>query len=412
MTPNDFSKTLFGFFPKEWTTKRLDEICEISSGSTPHRNEKANFIGDILWVSSGELKSKYLESTHEQISEKAARESNLRLYDAGTVIIAIYGLEAAGIRGTASILEKRSTISQACMAFTDLVEILPEYLYYWYMQNGELIGLRYAQGTKQQNLSVDIVGAFPISFPSPKEQQRIVEILSAQDNIITLKEKLLEEKKQKSRQLAQQLLTDQKQCRGSTCKWQCYRLNQIAKRILVKNVSGNENVLTISAQHGLISQPDFFNKEIASEDKTNYYYIERDDFAYNKSYSNGYPFGAIKRLIRYDTGIVSPLYICFRVNSDRVSVDFLEQYFEAGLLNREIHAYAQEGARNHGLLNIAVEDFFNSRINLPPMEEQIKIAKVLKTADREIELLQASIEQEKQKKKALMQLLLTGIVRV
>lgn len=195
-------------------------------------------------------------------------------------------------------------------------------------------------------------------------------------------------------------------------RWKPVKLKSIVSRITAKNSCGNSNVLTISAQYGLINQSDFFDKEIASEDKSNYYYLERDDFAYNKSYSNGYPFGAIKRLTRYDAGIVSPLYICFRVNSNQVSIDFLEQYFEAGLLNREIHAYAQEGARNHGLLNIAVEDFFNSKIYLPPMEEQIVIAKILKTADREIELLQASVEQEKQKKKALMQLLLTGNVRV
>jgi type I restriction enzyme S subunit len=90
----------------------------------------------------------------------------------------------------------------------------------------------------------------------------------------------------------------------------------------------------------------------------------------------------------------------------------MEQYFEAGLMNREIQAFAQEGARNHGLLNIAVDDFFNSKIVLPSHEEQQAIAAILTAADREIELLQQDLEQEKQKKKALMQLLLTGIVRV
>ena len=151
---------------------------------------------------------------------------------------------------------------------------------------------------------------------------------------------------------------------------------------------------------------------MASDDKSNYFLLEKGDFAYNKSYSNGYPFGAIKRLTRYEVGIVSPLYICFRIKEGSVSGEYLEQYFEAGLMNHEIQAFAQEGARNHGLLNIAVDDFFNPKILLPSPEEQNAIAEVLSTADREVNLLRQDIEQEKQKKKALMQLLLTGIVRV
>lgn len=246
---------------------------------------------------------------------------------------------------------------------------------------------------------------FALPLPSASVRKKIAHILGAQDRVIFQKEALLAHFKNQKKILARKLLRGEK-------LWKYEKLKNITARIADRNVQGNTNVLTISAQNGLISQSDFFNKEIASDDKTSYFYLQRDDFAYNKSYSNGYPFGAIKRLTRYDAGIVSPLYICFRVNSEQVSIDFLEQYFEAGLLNREIHAYAQEGARNHGLLNIAVEDFFNSKVYLPPMEEQLKIAKILKTADREIELLQASIEQEKQKKKALMQLLLTGIVRV
>lgn len=114
----------------------------------------------------------------------------------------------------------------------------------------------------------------------------------------------------------------------------------------------------------------------------------------------------------YDTGIVSPLYICFQVKREHVSIDYMEHFFEAGLMNHEIQAFAQEGARNHGLLNIATNDFFNSNVILPPIEEQKAIAKILTLADQEIELLQKDIDLEKRMKKALMQLLLTGIVRV
>ena len=251
-----------------------------------------------------------------------------------------------------------------------------------------------------------------IILPSVEEQRRIAETLTAQNKAIELKEKLLAEKQRQKKYLMQQLLTGKKRLPGFDGEWQNCRLHQIAKRIRRKNTVGNENVLTISAQYGLINQSEFFNKEIASEDKSNYYLLNRNDFAYNKSYSSGYPFGAIKRLTRYDMGIVSPLYICFEIVGENVSLEYMEQYFEVGLMNREIQAFAQEGARNHGLLNIAVDDFFNSKLVLPSIEEQQAIAAILTAADREIELLQQDLEQEKQKKKALMQLLLTGIVRV
>lgn len=410
--PEGYQRTILGIAPKSWDKSRIDKICRLSSGSTPRRDAVENFAGDILWVTSGELKRKTIEDTREKISETAVVNSHLEIYDPDTVVIAIYGLEAAGIRGTVSIIGKQCTISQACMAFTEFKNIDNEFFYYWYLNNGQVIGLRYAQGTKQQNLSTDIVGSFPICFPSQGEQQKIATILTTQDRVIELKEKRLAEKQRQKKYLMQQLLTGEKRLQGFSGEWKANRLRNITTRRTKRNIIGNTNVLTISAQYGLINQAEFFNKAVASDDKSNYFLLEKGDFAYNKSYSNGYPFGAIKRLTRYEVGIVSPLYICFRIKEGSVSGEYLEQYFEAGLMNHEIQAFAQEGARNHGLLNIAVDDFFNSKILLPSPEEQTAIAEVLSTADREIELLQQDIEQEKQKKKALMQLLLTGIVRV
>ncbi len=251
-----------------------------------------------------------------------------------------------------------------------------------------------------------------IVLPIPAEQKKIAAILTTQDKVIELKEKQLAEKQRQKKYLMQQFLTGKKRLPGFDDEWLRYRLSQITKRIKRKNNVANDNVLTISAQYGLINQSEFFNKEIASEDKSSYYLLHRNDFAYNKSYSTGYPFGAIKRMVRYDMGIVSPLYICFQITPEDISLEYIEQYFEAGLMNRELQAFAQEGARNHGLLNIAVDDFFSAKIVLPSYDEQLAIAKILTNADREIDLLRRELEEEKQKKKALMQLLLTGIVRV
>lgn len=194
-------------------------------------------------------------------------------------------------------------------------------------------------------------------------------------------------------------------------EWGEERLKHYFKRLTRKNSEKNQNVLTISAQYGLISQEEFFNKSVASEDKSNYFLLNKGDFAYNKSYSSGYPYGAIKRLEYYEKGIVSPLYICLESLQERTS-DYFVQYFEAGLLNKEIHAIAQEGARNHGLLNIAVEDFFNTHIVVPKIQEQEKIAEILAGQDRVIVLKEKLLAEKQKQKKYLMQQLLTAKKRL
>ena len=187
--------------------------------------------------------------------------------------------------------------------------------------------------------------------------------------------------------------------------WKTVPLNSRFTRSTRKNKSGCENVLTISAQMGLVNQREFYDKDIASEDKSGYFLIKNGEFAYNKSYSTGYPYGAIKQLAKYDEGIVSPLYICFAPKAG-TNTAFYTQYFEGGRYNREIYRIAQEGARNHGLLNIAVEDFFTGTLVEPSAGEQQKIAEILAACDRVIELKQQLLEEKCRQKKWLMQKLL------
>lgn len=195
-------------------------------------------------------------------------------------------------------------------------------------------------------------------------------------------------------------------------EWGETHFKKMFTRLTRKNTEGNTNVLTISAQHGLISQEDFFNKSVASDDKSNYFLLYKGEYAYNKSYSNGYPYGALKQLHYYEKGIVSPLYICFSKTDDNKCTQFYSHYFEAGLMNKEIQAFAQEGARNHGLLNIAVEDFFNSYLLIPPIPEQNKIAEILTTQNKVIELKEKLVAEKQKQKKYLMQQLLTGKQRL
>ena len=313
--------------------------------------------------------------------------------------------------GKTNLSRCKASCNQQINAVIPYIPEQSDFLYYCIFYFFNLSKHRYIGEQTLPIVNKSSFSNLKIIIPPVPEQQKIAAILTTQDKVIGLKEKLLAEKQRQNKYLMQMLLTGKKRLPGFSGEWETERLQKIATRHATRNSVGNSNTLTISAQYGLINQAEFFNKAVASDDKSAYFLLSRDDFAYNKSYSNGYPFGAIKRLTRYDVGIVSPLYICFRFISRKVSIDYMEQYFEAGFMNHEIQAFAQEGARNHGLLNISVDDFFNSKILLPPIEEQIAIAEVLSTADHEIDLLRQDIEQEKQKKKALMQMLLTGIVR-
>ena len=182
----------FPEFSGEWETTSIGEQFELYSGNTPTRINKNQFNGSINWITSGELKGHYISDTKEKISEEAVRNNNLKILPLGTFVIAIYGLEADGVRSTCSITAKESTISQACMAFTSKKDIQNEFLYSWYKKHGNIIGIKYAQGTKQQNLSYDIIEKFNISYPSLEEQEKLIRFISLIDERIATQNKIIE----------------------------------------------------------------------------------------------------------------------------------------------------------------------------------------------------------------------------
>ena len=189
--------------------------------------------------------------------------------------------------------------------------------------------------------------------------------------------------------------------KGYNDEWKHYRLKDITTRITRKNKKlESDRPLTISAIDGLIDQKDYFNRQIASKDMSGYYLLKNGEFAYNKSYSNGFPYGSIKRLNKYDKGALSTLYICFSLQN--ICSDFLEKYFETDKWYKEIYMIAVEGARNHGLLNISVEDFFNTMHKFPNIEEQEKIASFLTLIDKKIEKQKELVELLKKYKRGLL----------
>jgi type I restriction enzyme S subunit len=255
---------------------------------------------------------------------------------------------------------------------------------------------------------------FRFALPPLSEQRKIVDILGTWDQAIALTERRTEAARQRKEGLMQRLLTGRARFpEFEREEWRTVRFHDVFQRVTRKNESENQNVLTMSAQLGLVSQTEYFNKRVASKTLSHYYLLKTGEFAYNKSYSSGYPFGAVKRLDAHKEGVLSTLYICFRLrNAARYDSDFFTHFFEAGQLNKGIYAIAQEGARNHGLLNISISGFFDLTMTVPSYEEQKRIASVLNACDREIELLTQKHDALQRQKKGLMQRLLTGRVRV
>lgn len=244
--------------------------------------------------------------------------------------------------------------------------------------------------------------------PTLAEQQKIASCLSELDNLISAQDQKVDALKEKKKGLMQQLFPQPGETiprlrfPGFTGDWEEKKMGKVFSRITRKNAENNQNVLTISAQYGLISQLDFFKKSVAAADVTGYYLLYKGEFAYNKSSSQGKPVGAIKPLKLYDKGVVSTLYICFKCNDPR-EIDFWEQYFDAGILDNEIMSIAQEGARNHGLLNIPTSGFFELSVIAPTLTEMQKIAGCLSSLDDNIAAEAAKLDALKNHKKGLMQ---------
>lgn len=242
-----------------------------------------------------------------------------------------------------------------------------------------------------------------ITLPPLSEQQKIAAILSTQDKVIELKEKLLAQKQQQKKYLMQQLLTGKKRLPGFDRKWNYVKANEIFKSIVDKSHGGKLEVLSSTQDKGIVprSQVDIDIKYNENSLSTYKKVCEGDFVISLRSFQGG---------IEYSNyaGIVSPAYTVLRAIV-KIDAGYYKQFFKSSNHIKRLNV-AVYGIRDGK--QISYDDFGQIKIPVPPIEEQREVAKVLSTADHEIDLLQKSIEAEKQKKKALMQLLLTGKVRV
>lgn len=404
-----YKKTKLGWIPEDWEMVRFDELFDEVINLS---NDTDTYPLYSLTLENGVTpKTERYERSHLL---KDKEENEFKLISKGQIAINPMNLRF----GAFFISKVPNTVSLS--AYYDIVKAKNDSVntlfYDAFMKSAPAKRLyqQIATGSLDEKKRVHLseLNKQLVPYPRKKEQDKIAEVLSCWDDGIEVLEKLLEKKQLLKKALMQRLLS-RKLILCCSKTWKHSKFNSIFERIVRKNKELNKNILTISAQQGLISQKNFYNKRIASIDTSKYILLEFGEFAYNKSYSNGYPLGAIKRLELYQKGVVSSLYICFKLKDKNGCSDYWKYYFEAGMLNKEIKMIAQEGARNHGLLNMTTEDFFNILLYYPEdKNEQQKIAQVLNNCDEEIRLLGKKLEMLKQQKKGLMQKLLTGEIRV
>ena len=258
----------------------------------------------------------------------------------------------------------------------------------------------------RRNVEWETLYEQPLFLPSTDEQDKIASFLSFLTQRIDAQQKYVATLKKYKRGVFEAIFsrTLRLMPRTSQSEWTAFKLSDFATRITRKNNGATDIPLTISAQYGLIDQRDFFSKVVASTDMSGYYLLHRGEYAYNRSTSNDYPFGSIKRLDLYDKGAVSTLYLCFAIKEEVVLSDFARWYFESSQWYRGVNEICAEGARNHGLLNVPTDGFFNTVHILPSdIEEQSRIAAFLSRIHEKVIQAQEELDELNSLRKGLMQ---------
>ena len=395
----------FSEFKEEWKEYKLSDF--LTRYSETNKDEEFS-IDEILSLSShyGIVSRKeLLEDVYSDVKHKNYKKTRLNDLVYGKSISASYPFGLFKVNNY-----KDGLLSTLYYTFKVKDNISPTFLdcYFSHLNRANNFLKKYVLvGDRYITADADYLLSGKIYLPTEKaEQTRIAQFLIQIDQrIAQLKEKketLEKYKKGVTQKIFSQQLRFKDDNRKDFPEWEKKKFDSIFKRVTTKNIENNLNVLTISAQHGLINQQDFFNKSVSASDVTGYFLIKKGDFAYNKSYSKGYPMGAIKSLKKYEKGVVSTLYICFNIK-DNSNADFYEHYFESGKINKQIHKIAQEGARNHGLLNLSVVEFFKDiDILKPHIKEQEKIAMFLNEISKQISLVNEQLEDTRTFKKALL----------
>lgn len=391
--PQKYKLTEFGEIPQDWVLCTFEDVLTtFSSGATPYRGNPEYYKGNIRWISSGELNYNRITETLEHISQSAVRNTNLRVHQPDTFLIAITGLEAAGTRGKCAFIGAPSTTNQSCMALNGTNKMTVDYLFWFYRMWGNYLAFKYCQGTKQQSYTAAIVKKLPIYCPPTiKEQSDIAEVLSDVDALIAVLDKKIEKKRLIKQGAMQQLLAGKKRLAGFSEPWITKQIGDIA--ILYQPITIAQDQFTMQGYNvyganGIIGKYSHYNHS------TDQVLITcRGSSCGTVNYSKGYCWITGNAMV---------------INMDG-NKDVNKQFIYYLLSNNDL----SELITGSGQPQIVRKVLSEYSIKIPSdYAEQYAIASILSDMDKEIADLEARRDKYTQIKSGMMQKLLTGQIRL
>ena len=397
--PEGYKKCSVGIRPSEWNCKRLKEICIINPPRTKTKSEKATFLGMSDVDESGHI-------LRQNLIDISQVKEGLTSFEKGDILVAKITPCFENGKGA----NTKELCTQTGVGSTEFhvlrSKINADFIFYHTLSRTfrRKLEIEMTGSAGQKRVQTDSLANYEIAVPYIQEQQNIAAVLMTQDKIIELKEKLLAEKQHQKKYLMQQLLTGKRRLPGFSGEWGSERLGKLFYERKETNCETLE-MLAITGTQGIIPRKELNLKDNSSEDKSKYLKICVGDIGYNTMQM----WQGVSAYSNYE-GIVSPAYTILKPNHN-INAKYFAYLFKMPEMVFLFYRFSQ------GLVddtrNLKYENFKKIKVLYPKDEkEQTAIVEVLSTADHEIDLLQKNIEQEKQKKKALMQLLLTGIVRV
>lgn len=412
--PHKYKITEFGPIPSDWELCTFqDVLATFSSGATPYRGIAEYYKGNVRWISSGELNYNKILDTIEHISEQAVRNSNLRVHQPGTFLMAITGLEAEGTRGRCAFVGAPATTNQSCLAINGTERMCTEYLFWFYRMWGQYLAFKYSQGTKQQSYTANIVKKLPIYGPKDiAEQQAIAEALSDIDGLIAALDKKIAKKRLIKQGVMQQLLTGNKRLPGFSAPWvekkfsDLYRYASEGGTPDTNNIRfyANGDIPFVKIEDTETKYIESCNSFITSEgiNNSSAWIVPVNSIIY----TNGATIGNVsinKIPVATKQGILGI------IPSSIINLEFMYYLLLSQNFKREVDSRQAKGT----FATIILKSLDEIPIYLPPNQmEQIAIATILSDMDKEITDIEAKRDKYRLLKSGMMQKLLTGQIRL
>jgi|GEM_PF-51595 len=382
-------RCFLGSFDFSWEQRKLGDISEIKTGpfgSTLHADD---YVSDGTPIITTEhFKTGALPRSKNglpQVSDSDYKRLTAYTLDDGDIVFSRVG--SVDINALITPFQSNWLFSGRVLRVRPQTDISSKFLHTRLETESIKTDIRTrAVGQTMPSINTEILKITPLVLPSSAaEQEQIGSYFAALDNLITLHQRKCVFLFGFFQAFISMIFT------ASTFSWEQRKLGELVDRVVRKNTNNESTLpLTISAQYGLVDQITYFNNRVASRDVSNYYLVLNGEFAYNKSTSDGYPFGAVKRLDLYEKGVLSTLYIVFAPKKEQqIDSDYLTVFFDTDRWHKGVAERAAEGARNHGLLNISAEDFFDIDLSVPKdIVEQKQIGAFIRQLDNLITLHQ------------------------